>query len=324
MSLPEWGNSYNALCVPLKNGWQCALVPVRDIEDVDPGWRLSYEERQKARKEREEQMEQDRQDFDQLFRVSIRHKAARISAVYSAYASFVREHIRGGWHTPVDGEDVTRLLRQAVRDGLIVPAIDRNWRGSVGVSKRYAPQTWPTRAPDPKPIIYGIRNGQFVPLDEGGRFIDHTPYAPVVDVTAASVGQTAASSDLADWLGKIGDAAEALNGRGGASDNGDDGEAFNAPFSDYPSGASTRLGYARAFDYTSSAPGGDVASLAANVRGSMYACDILSSECKDSVLREFPGQYLNSTLNDIQSDAQDGVKDARKALKLLNDGRFKK
>ncbi len=54
------------------------------------------------------------------------------------------------------------------------------------------------------------------------------------------------------------------------------------------------------------------------------ACDIISSECKGSVLREFPGQYLDSTLNRIQSEANAGVKDARKALKLLNDNRFKK
>ncbi|MDP9156024.1 MAG: RHS repeat-associated core domain-containing protein [Pseudomonadota bacterium] len=68
----------------------------------------------------------------------------------------------------------------------------------------------------------------------------------------------------------------------------------------------------------------DDIKIAALDRGGMYACDIISSECKGSVLREFPGQYLNSTLKDIQSDANGGDKDARKALKLLNDNRFKK
>jgi len=56
----------------------------------------------------------------------------------------------------------------------------------------------------------------------------------------------------------------------------------------------------------------------------MYACDVISAECKGSVLRELPGQYLNSTLNDIRSDARGGIEDARKALKLLNDARFRK
>ena len=89
--------------------------------------------------------------------------------------------------------------------------------------------------------------------------------------------------------------------------------------------AATPLGDAQPFGYTPDAAGSDTEELAGlGNRGDMYACDVISAECKGSVLREFPGQYLNSTLNDIQSDAQDGVKDARKALKLLNDGRFKK
>ncbi|POR49064.1 hypothetical protein B0G62_11246 [Paraburkholderia eburnea] len=137
MSLPEWGHSYNALYVPLKGGWQCALVPASDIEEVDRGWKLPYEERQ----EREEQIAQDRRDFDRLFRVSISRRAARISGEFIAYASFIGKHVRGRWPTPIDGEDITRILREAVRGGLIVPAIDRNWSGSTGVSKRYAPQT---------------------------------------------------------------------------------------------------------------------------------------------------------------------------------------
>ncbi|QIE27544.1 hypothetical protein SBC1_56550 (plasmid) [Caballeronia sp. SBC1] len=72
------------------------------------------------------------------------------------------------------------------------------------------------------------------------------------------------------------------------------------------------------------APASNDIKTAAVDRGGIYACDIISSECKGSVLREFPGQYLNSTLKDIQSDANSGNKDARKALKLLNDNRFKK
>ncbi|MDN7557264.1 hypothetical protein [Burkholderia orbicola] len=69
---------------------------------------------------------------------------------------------------------------------------------------------------------------------------------------------------------------------------------------------------------------GDAIQVAGIDRGDMMACDIIKAECKGSVLREFPGQYLNSTLNEIQGDASDGIKEARKALKLLNDNRFKK
>ena len=51
---------------------------------------------------------------------------------------------------------------------------------------------------------------------------------------------------------------------------------------------------------------------------------MISAECQGSALREFPGQYLNPMLGDLRSDANDGMKDARKALKLLNESRFKK
>ncbi|RQR87053.1 PAAR domain-containing protein [Burkholderia sp. Bp9012] len=83
------------------------------------------------------------------------------------------------------------------------------------------------------------------------------------------------------------------------------------------------LGDADPFEYAEDVTG-DAEQLAGVDRSDMMACDIIRAECKGSVLREFPGQYLNSTLGEIQSDAGDGVKEARKALKLLNDNRFKK
>lgn len=45
MSLPEWEYSYNALYVPLTSDWQCSLAPARDVDDVDRGWKLSYDDR---------------------------------------------------------------------------------------------------------------------------------------------------------------------------------------------------------------------------------------------------------------------------------------
>ncbi|BBP96120.1 hypothetical protein BSFA1_12490 [Burkholderia sp. SFA1] len=90
------------------------------------------------------------------------------------------------------------------------------------------------------------------------------------------------------------------------------------------SGGGSMLGDAQPFEYPPDALSDDAFELAGTSRGDMYACDIISSECKGSVLREFPSQYLDSTYNEIQGDARDGVKDARKALKLLNDNRFKK
>ncbi len=142
MSFPEWGRSYNALHVPLTSDWQCSLGPARDVEEPTSWWSLSCDERQQKRKEREEQIEQDRKDFDRLFRVSINRHAARACSDFSAYAAFIREHLHiYGLRAPVDGESVTRILRDAVRDGRLVPTINRAWRGSRRVARFYAPQS---------------------------------------------------------------------------------------------------------------------------------------------------------------------------------------
>jgi hypothetical protein len=129
------------------------------------------------------------------------------------------------------------------------------------------------------------------------------------------VSGAARSSGGADWLGVVEAAPGAMLGGSrtpGMVDNFADGDE------------STPLGDAQPFDYQSNAISDGAYNLVADDRGNMYACDIISAECKGSVLREFPSQYLNSTLNEIQGDAQGGMKDARKALKLLSDNRFKK
>jgi RHS repeat-associated protein len=54
------------------------------------------------------------------------------------------------------------------------------------------------------------------------------------------------------------------------------------------------------------------------------AAEILAASRAGKVLREFPGQYLNSTLREIQKDAKQGIQAARKALKLLKDTPFGK
>jgi hypothetical protein len=46
--------------------------------------------------------------------------------------------------------------------------------------------------------------------------------------------------------------------------------------------------------------------------------------CLGSIRSKFPGEYLNSTLGQILSDKNKGVKRAADAYKLLNDGRFRK
>ncbi|CAM2179696.1 conserved hypothetical protein [Paraburkholderia sacchari] len=271
MALPEWGYSYNALYVPLTSDWQCSLVPARDVEDVDRGWKLSYEERQKARKEREEQIERDCKDFDRLFRVSIDRCAARACSDFSAYTAFIRDHLRiKGPSAPVDGEGVTRILRDAVRDGRLIPAIDRAWRGSRRVGRSYAPQSWPKRAPDPKPTVYGFRNGQLEPLGADGGFIDRTPYVPVAARAAASVSKAASSSGGDYWPGVVEEVAGAmLREDDSAGDSG-----INL-FGDGGGDGSTPLGYAQPFEYTPDTISGDVEELAASTNNPDYAAKML-------------------------------------------------
>lgn len=150
MPIPEWGRSYHALSVPLAGGWQCSLVPARDVDEPTTWWSLTYDKRQKKRKEREEQIDLDRGDFDRLFRAFTGRRDTWACSDFSAYVAFIREHLRiSGSSAPVDGDGVTRSLRDAVRDGSLIPAIDRAWRGSRRVTRFYAPQSWPKRAPGP-------------------------------------------------------------------------------------------------------------------------------------------------------------------------------
>ncbi|MDR5732287.1 hypothetical protein QCE47_08005 [Caballeronia sp. LZ025] len=255
MSFPEWGRSYNALWVPLTSDWQCSLVPARDVQDVDRGWKLSYEERQKARKECEEQIEQDQRDFDRLFRLSIDRCAARACRDFGEYAAFIRAHLSiSGLSPPVDGDDITCILRDAVRDGQLIPAIDRAWRGSRRVARQYAPQSWPKRTPDPKPTVYGFCNGQYSPLDANGFFIDDTPYvssrvAAKAAATASAVGGSGGSGSGFDWLGAVERVAGAmLGGAGSSGDSG--GNSMLKSFGDTDDGeGSSLLSDAQPFEY---------------------------------------------------------------------------
>ncbi len=54
------------------------------------------------------------------------------------------------------------------------------------------------------------------------------------------------------------------------------------------------------------------------------ARDVIGEECKGTILREFPSEWLEATLAEIDKAAKRGERSARKAWKLLSSGRFKK
>lgn len=62
--------------------------------------------------------------------------------------------------------------------------------------------------------------------------------------------------------------------------------------------------------------------MASNNDKNKTAKDIISDKKKAAIHREFPGEYLDKTLPEIERDAKQGVKNAKKAKKLLTDNRF--
>lgn len=158
---PEWGFSYNALYLPLGDGnWQCGLMPEREIRSSLQTWnRPSFDDKPQRKRggrwsswddhdDLDEPMERriarDRDDFLQMFKVRIDRHRADISREFKEYATFIREQLRiSSWDQPVDGAGITRILKQAVRDNRLIPAIDRDWSANRSVFRHYAPQYWP-------------------------------------------------------------------------------------------------------------------------------------------------------------------------------------
>jgi len=54
------------------------------------------------------------------------------------------------------------------------------------------------------------------------------------------------------------------------------------------------------------------------------ANQIISEFKKGEIRREFPSEYLEKTFEEIDRDAKSGIKNARKAKKLLEQARFNK
>jgi hypothetical protein len=62
----------------------------------------------------------------------------------------------------------------------------------------------------------------------------------------------------------------------------------------------------------------------ATPREKKTAREVISEECAGTILREFPSQWMDQTLEAIGNAAKAGDKSAQKAKKLLTDQRFKK
>ncbi|SAK84550.1 hypothetical protein AWB82_05689 [Caballeronia glebae] len=266
MSFPEWGYSYNALYVPLSGGWHCALMPAREVQDVDRGWRMSYEERKQKRKEQTEQIEQDRQDFDRMFRVRTGRRHAHTCTEFREYVAFISRHLRVSSWDLLDGEGVTRALRAAVRDGHITPVIARNWQGGRRVFKRYAPQHWPTAGGGARTTSEVLNWREFAMLKKANGETGFGSH--LIDSDLESVGNrtsrvsSAGSGGSFDWLSVIKAAGGAV--AGAALDGADDASDVNPLLKSL--GATDEggslFGSAQRFEYVPDDPSGDIDELA--------------------------------------------------------------
>ncbi|KIP13432.1 hypothetical protein KY49_739 [Burkholderia sp. MSHR3999] len=338
---------YNTLYVPLNIGtWQCMLMPRRqyDTRNIDIRWayRLRRDDIERFRStsarsltcsnwsfslSRDQQcedeainrrlLEEDRRAFDLYFRPNWDLRTITGGQALEAVRSFLSEFLNvAHWDLPTDNAGVEHALRNAVANEKLVPIVNRDQSISVSAFRPTpGPERWPPIGVSVSQV-YGLNAA----MSGGGA------HAAAKQAAKASTARGLSDDDGSsgfDWLGVVEAVAGAALGATTSSD--DDGLSGDfAAADDVGSDMSTPLGDAQPFEYFDGLPDVDVEQIAAADRTDMMACDIIRAECKGSVLREFPGQYLNSTLGEIQSDAGDGIKDARKALKLLNDNRFKK
>ena len=213
---------------------------------------LTYEARENERQERKQQIERDKEDFQRFFSFRIDRCEARRSSDFRLYTDFIRDVLRlTGWGLPVDGEGVTRVLCNAVRDGLLVLAINREWQGGNRVYKHYAPQYW--KNPVGGGTSFKATNdvigwNEFVALKRANGEL------PALEREVIGRG----GGRGMDWLGAVETVAGTVLGGGASSRDGYDGNGMLESFSD----SSSLLSDAQPYEYQPDASSGDPFDLA--------------------------------------------------------------
>ncbi|KXU87326.1 hypothetical protein CR51_35430 [Caballeronia megalochromosomata] len=115
-----------------------------EFHDHGFGWSSWHDDDDDSEESMNERMARDKHDFLQMFNVRIDRREAYMSREFTAYVKFIRERLRlSAFDLPVDGAGITRVLKRAVSDGRLIPAINRDWSGHRAVFRHYAPQKWP-------------------------------------------------------------------------------------------------------------------------------------------------------------------------------------
>jgi hypothetical protein len=102
-------------------------VLAKEFYSLSGGYWDAFADRDK-RREREREIEDDKRTFDRYFRPNYDFRSLMRTDI-NAICSFLSNHVNVvHWNLPTDNAGIERALKQAVRDGLLVPRINREWR----------------------------------------------------------------------------------------------------------------------------------------------------------------------------------------------------
>ncbi|MFM0327064.1 hypothetical protein [Caballeronia glebae] len=249
----EWKPSFNTLDVPLNIGWQCTLVPRHQCGTEF--WFL--------KKDACKTVDEDRIAFDRYFRPNLDLRTVAGGEALRTIQRFLRTLLSVvHWRQPASNEEIERFFRKAVRDGELIPVVDRRWR----LSPRFdvpsdAPQRWPKQVE----FQYAPRDPYYIPISQRGGVAGDGAAGKGTGGVSAKVsgansfagrmGGGAGGSSGFDWLGAVEDAAGAVLGGSGS----DDDRPLAVNFGD----ESTPLGGESPFEYSEDSSLDDVFDMAA-------------------------------------------------------------
>jgi hypothetical protein len=272
--------NYNCLHVPLDIGtWQCDLVPANDFyhgwsdrERWDPF--ANWDERKKQ----ERQIEDDQCTFDQHFRPNYDLRSITGGAALREIQSFLSDLLNiAHWNLPTDNASIERILRQGVKDGKLVPIIDRDRRVTA---RTFRPVPAPLRWPSSGSSGGGMARSAYLfppgTTSFNGEPVLSGPYNPTTQAAQLAALRAESGNDgSSDWLGVAESVAGAVPGDDAAST--DDGGDQLADASD---DTLTPFGNAQPFDYSEDMPDGDAEELAASTNNPGYAARMLGYDQK--------------------------------------------
>ncbi|SEI55472.1 hypothetical protein [Paraburkholderia diazotrophica] len=274
--------SYNSLHVPLGIGtWQCTLVLAREYYRHGSGYWDAFAD-WGTRREREREIEDDRRTFNRYFRPNYDFRRTSAPDI-DAIRSFLTDHLNVvHWDLPTDNAAIERALKRAVRDGMIVPVINRDWR-SLPMTFRPtpAPLRWPAASGGG---VFGsgggttwavFRNAGPGPLVWDGEPVLRGPYDPStveaqLKAARAALSTASRNDDGGDDGLSLPGAFEAvagtvLGGDSGPNDGGDGTSDLAKSLTDGSDAdveTSTPLSDAQPFEYSADQLSGDTTELA--------------------------------------------------------------